>query len=191
MSMVYGGEVTTLRRRPTAKWWTVTTVALVVLVGICCAAVVWFVASDGDFGYLLLLAGALLALAALWFICAAFGLIRYRAWLPSAAAPVLVLVAIAVVYSGAAEQVGWRVSKAALEEAAAQCVPRSEPGRIGLYTIEWVDRPDTGCRFYTGGGFLDQVGFAYLPEGPPLERPGSETTYRQYDGSWYRFVVSW
>lgn len=188
--MVSGGEVGTLRR-PTAKWWTVTTVVLAVLVGICCAAVIWFVASDGDFGYLLLLIGALLGLAVLWSICAVFGLIRYRAWLPSAVVPVLVLVAIAVVYSGAAEQVGWRVSKAALEEAAAQCAHRSDPGRIGVYTIEWMDRSDAGCHFYTSGGFLDPVGFAYLPQGAPPERRGSETTYQQYDGSWYRFVVSW
>ncbi|MET8795117.1 hypothetical protein ABZV91_01435 [Nocardia sp. NPDC004568] len=168
-----------------------TTVVVAVLVEICCVAVIWFVASDGDVGYLLLLTGALLGLAVLWAICAVFGLIRYRAWLLSVVAPVLVLAAVAAVYSGAAEQVGWRVSKAALDEAAAQCVARSEPGRIGVYAIEWVDRTADGCHFYTGGGFLDPVGFAYLPEGPPPERRSSETIYRQYDGSWYRFVVSW
>ncbi|WP_157181715.1 hypothetical protein [Nocardia testacea] len=188
--MISGG-VTGTPRRPAAKWWSLTTVTLAVSVEICCAAVIWLAASDGDAGYLLLLTGALLGLAVLWAICAVFGLIKYRAWLLSAVVPVVVLVAIAVVYSGAAEQVGWRVSKAALEEAAAQCIPLSEPSRIGVYTIEWVDRTDTGCHFYTRGGFLDPVGFAYLPDGAPPERRSSETTYRQYDGSWYRFVVSW
>lgn len=191
-----GGAVT--GRRPAARWWTVTTVALAVVVAVCCAAVVWFVASDGGVVDLLLLTGVLLGLAVLWAICALFGAIRYRAYLLSALAPVMVAVTVVVVYSGAAEQVGWQVSKGSLAAVAAECARRSEPHRIGVYTIERVSREGAGpgragteCRFYTNGGFLDSVGFAYLPEGPPPDHPASETTYRQYDGSWYRFVVSW
>ena len=185
-------------RRPTAHWWIVTTIVLAVAVEFCCAAVVWSVASDGAFENLLLVAGSLLGLAVLWAICTLYGSIRYRTHLLSAVAPALVIATAVVVYSGAAERVGWQVSKGSLEAAAAECAARSEPQRIGVYTIERMERTgtETGgegteCRFYTGGGFLDPVGFAYLPVGPPPERPAGETTYRHYDGSWYRFVVSW
>ncbi|MGW5381711.1 hypothetical protein [Nocardia sp. NPDC003963] len=194
--MEYGGG--SVARRPTARWWTVTTVVLAVAVEICCAAMVWFVASDGDFGYLALTICALLALAVLWSIFALFGAIRYRAYLLSAVAPALVLVAFTAVYSDTAERVGWLVSKGSLEAAARECAPSSEPHRIGVYTIERIrpaeggaDRAGTECRFHTGGGFMNEVGFAYLPDGPPPDHSSSETTYRPYDGSWYRFVISW
>ncbi|GGL00501.1 hypothetical protein [Nocardia jinanensis] len=188
--MVYGGESGALRR-PTAKWWLITTVVLAGLVEFCCAALVWFVGSDSWVGYSLIAINVLLVLAVAWSICAVFGLIRYRAHLLSAVAPLLVAVTVAVVYTGAAEWSGWQLSKGSLAAAAAECAERSDSVRIGVYTIERVDRDGAECRFYTGGGLIDRVGFAYLPDGPPPEFRASETTYRQYDGSWYRFVVSW
>ncbi|WP_327151412.1 hypothetical protein [Nocardia sp. NBC_01329] len=186
--MAYGGESGALRR-PATKWWLITTVAVAALVEFCCAALVWFVASDGWAGYPLILTSVLLVSAVLWAICALFGLVRYRAHLLSAVAPLLVAVTVAVVYSGAAERSGWQLSKGSLEAAAVECAERSGPDRIGLYTVELIESDGRECRFYTDGGLIDRVGFAYLPDGPPPEHQSSGTTYRQYDGSWYRLVV--
>ncbi|MGW1737175.1 hypothetical protein ACWCPQ_00035 [Nocardia sp. NPDC001965] len=186
--MSNGGEAGVLRR-PVTKWWLVGTVVLAVLVEFCCAVMIWFVASDGWAGYPLIASGVLLVLGVLWSIWALFGLIRYRAHPLSAVAPLLAAVAVGLVYSGAAERSGWQLSKGALAAAAVDCADSSEPARIGLYLVERVHRYGAECRFYTDGGLIDQVGFAYLPEGPPPERRASETTYRRYDGSWYRFTV--
>lgn len=67
------------------------------------------------------------------------------------------------------------------------------PAWIGSYRI-------SGCRtvgsvtYFTerDGGFLDSVGFAYLPEGPEAAPPSSTSiTYGQLRGPWYWFVEAW
>jgi hypothetical protein len=42
------------------------------------------------------------------------------------------------------------------------------------------------------GGFLDAVGFVYLPEGLPADPPtDTSITYAQLRGPWYTFVEAW
>ena len=42
------------------------------------------------------------------------------------------------------------------------------------------------------GGFLDAVGFVYLPEGVPADpRTDASLTYAQLRGPWYTFVEVW
>ncbi|MFI5719286.1 hypothetical protein [Nocardia sp. NPDC051750] len=186
--MSYGGEPGA-RRVPVSRWWMLITSGVGALVALCCAGLVWVVGAESDFGYLLVLVCVLLGLGVVWLAFAAIGLIRYRTFLPSVVAPAAVVIAVALVWSGAAQRIAWQVSRGALERAAVACEPRSGSSRIGVYTIESVRRAGVGCHFYTTGGFLDRVGFAYLPEGAPPERPAAETTYRHHDGHWYRFTV--
>ena len=67
------------------------------------------------------------------------------------------------------------------------------PTRIGSYRI-------LSCRtigsdtYFTerDGGFLNSVGFVYLPEGAPTDPPtGTSITYGQLRGPWYTFVEAW
>lgn len=70
------------------------------------------------------------------------------------------------------------------------------PARIGEYNIRSAARVKSGAVFYDaeGCGFLDEAGFAYLPNGidPNLENGTFERPrYKSLGGPWYSFCASW
>lgn len=67
------------------------------------------------------------------------------------------------------------------------------PGWIGSYRIGSCRTVDSATYFTErDGGFLNSVGFAYLPEGPDgVPSSGPSTTYGQLQGPWYWFVEAW
>lgn len=163
--------------------------ALAVSAGLWSGALLWVAVTRYEvFGYLLLFYG-LIPLGVAWLIWAAIGLFGYHTWRQLPVAPALVLLAAILVATGAASATGWWLTRPALEDAAAQCLSTTDDRRIGVYTISRVESVTEGCLFTVPGmGFLDEVGFAYLPMGtPPLVRGGTE--YAHLDGPWYRFVT--
>ena len=83
-------------------------------------------------------------------------------------------------------------SRAGMEEAAARIMAESDadPGWIGLYPVERIDRYEHGFRFLIwGSGFLDPVGFAYVTDGdPPIV---GEDRYEPIGDGWYHWIESW
>jgi hypothetical protein len=67
------------------------------------------------------------------------------------------------------------------------------PRRIGSYRILSCRTLGSDTYFRArDGGFLDSVGFVYLPEGVPTDPPtGTSITYGQLRGPWYSFVEAW
>ena len=52
---------------------------------------------------------------------------------------------------------------------------------------------DSGCLFYTDGGFLDEVGIVYLPGGPTdaFRAQFESIELSHVSGDWYRFSAGW
>ena len=70
---------------------------------------------------------------------------------------------------------------------------RRARSRIGSYRIRSCRTIGSDTYFNArDGGFLDSVGFVYLPEGEP-DRSADDTsiTYAQLRGPWYSFVEAW
>lgn len=67
------------------------------------------------------------------------------------------------------------------------------PAWIGTYRISNCRTIGTDTYFTErDGGFLNSVGFAYLPDGPPADPPTvSSITYSQLRGSWYWYNEAW
>ena len=67
------------------------------------------------------------------------------------------------------------------------------PAWIGSYRITNCRTVGTGAYFTErDGGFLNSVGFAYLPDGPPSGSPmGGSITYSQLRGPWYCYIQAW
>ena len=67
------------------------------------------------------------------------------------------------------------------------------PDRIGSYRIRTCRTIGSDTYFTErDGGFLNSVGFVYLPEGVPTDPPTSTSiTYAQLRGPWYTFVEAW
>lgn len=66
------------------------------------------------------------------------------------------------------------------------------PRRIASYGIGPCVTEGSITRFYTGGGFLDAVGFAYAPDGVPASTGGEGSVdYELLTGPWYTFSQSW
>lgn len=67
------------------------------------------------------------------------------------------------------------------------------PRRIGSYRILSCRTIGSDTYFHArDGGFLDSVGFVYLPEGVPVDPPsGTSITYGQLRGPWYSYVEAW
>jgi F0F1-type ATP synthase assembly protein I len=110
------------------------------------------------------------------------------------AAPLLGVMAFAVVETDAAFQVRYAASKGAMNAVAREVAAgsRSPQGidRIGLWNVEKVERVRGGMRFLVEDtGFLDPVGFAYSPRGkPPVI---GEDFYEHFDGPWWIWQESW
>ena len=70
------------------------------------------------------------------------------------------------------------------------------PGRIGSFEVTSAYQVGERIILYDAGGsgFLDDAGFAYLPDGPDHEL-STETfenpTFRSLGGGWYAWIASW
>lgn len=67
------------------------------------------------------------------------------------------------------------------------------PRWIGSYRILSCRTIGSDTSFHArDGGFLDSVGFVYLPEGVPVDPPSDTSiTYVQLRGPWYSYVEAW
>ena len=69
------------------------------------------------------------------------------------------------------------------------------PSRLGWFTVTGWERFPAGVVFTDShGAFLDNAGFAYLPDGPSdsLENEGFEgPSYRSLGDGWYAWTASW
>jgi hypothetical protein len=66
------------------------------------------------------------------------------------------------------------------------------PERIGTYRVFSCVTDGTITLFYTDGGFLDSVGFAYAPEAVPAPTGGDvSVAYESMTRPWYTFSQSW
>jgi hypothetical protein len=66
------------------------------------------------------------------------------------------------------------------------------PERISTYRVSHCQTGSSITRFYTEGGFLDSVGFAYAPDGVPAPTGGDgSVSYEPMTGPWYTFRQSW
>ncbi|MEV2223943.1 hypothetical protein AB0E01_29255 [Nocardia vinacea] len=157
--------------------------------GLCCAFLLWIQGADGGLPYLLLAGIGLVCVGAIWFAAGIWGLIAYRTYLLTLLAPVLVLGAFALLLTGVMPKLSWWISRDAFTEVGTACAATSSDRWIGVYHIRHIGKYDGGCLFYTDGGLLDSVGFAYMPDGvPAAAHPGyARIEYTPFEGAWYRF----
>jgi hypothetical protein len=110
-------------------------------------------------------------------------------------------VVLAVVLSlGLPLRARWTMSEDAFNRAVAEIQQHPEraqsfSGRIGYYDITIVRVVERGVLFYDSkGAFIDDAGFAFLPDGPypELENGGFERpAFRHLGGPWYSWIASW
>ena len=109
-------------------------------------------------------------------------------------APLLGVLAFAVVETDTAFHVRYAASKGAMNTVAREVAAGSRSPeqihRIGLWNVEKVERVRGGMRFLVEGtGFLDPVGFAYSPHGRPPSI--GEDFYEHFEGPWWFWTESW
>jgi hypothetical protein len=65
--------------------------------------------------------------------------------------------------------------------------------RIGLYQIRRVSRVGDALTFYEqSGAFINEAGFAYLPDGPePVNGAFESPVFGHFGGSWYTWTAGW
>lgn len=172
-------------------WWMVWALTTASVAVLCCGLAIWRQVVDGDATYTLV-AGVGLVLAGLsWLFCTLSGMfLRRRGNLLSLVAPAMVLVAWALLWSGAPERLGWWLSEGSMTSAAAECVPTNDQARYGVYTITRVDRYSGGCLFHNRSSLIGTAGFGHFEHPPPAPSPGDSVAYRftHFDGDWYRFI---
>ncbi|WP_194852845.1 hypothetical protein [Nocardia sp. SYP-A9097] len=163
-----------------------------VLVAACCLWVLWEYASRGDQLSALLLGGwALVITGGIWVAVAVAGVNAYGAWRISVVAPLLFVLSVALLYTGAPQRVGWLLSRSALDRAAATCTDVDGLRRVGLYRIDHVRTIDQGCTFSLAESGFGIDGFAYIPSGEPPRLPPNASAgdrYRHVEGAWYSYA---
>jgi hypothetical protein len=128
------------------------------------------------------------------------------AWWRVAVAPAVGVVVLVLLTFNVPLDVRWAMSEDAFNEAV-EDINQDRPDRdpsdsigapttIGSYNVRYARRvEDGGVLFFDAdGGLIDEVGFAYLPNGPYpelengiFERPHFESL----GGGWYTFSASW
>ena len=106
--------------------------------------------------------------------------------------PVLLGLVIGVGLTDLPLRARFAVARPAFEEAVAA---RGEAGsdapcpeRVGTFRIFWCSTDGSITHFYTSGGFLDAVGFAYAPDGVPADSYlEGAMSYDLLRTSWYTF----
>ena len=123
------------------------------------------------------------------------------------AAPVAGALTLALAGLDAPLRARWALSRGAFEHVVETGPPSSPdagrdgwqgieaPDRIGLYRITSASRFGEAVLFWEAhGAFVDDAGFAYLPDGPDpaLESGWFESPqFRHLGGPWYAWTASW
>jgi hypothetical protein len=169
-------------------------VAFAVLVG------VW-VSSIQDFGGALLTALIWGLLAVAWGLRLLGALVTSRAhltvaeWARWLGVPLVLSVVFAWVQSGGPFELRLALSRAAMDQAAAEIIAGASTNRgwIGLWPVEDLERLPGGIRFIVSGcGFIDRCGFAYSTSGSiaDLADPAGENRYEHLEGNWFMWIES-
>ncbi|MEU7764975.1 hypothetical protein AB0B25_07610 [Nocardia sp. NPDC049190] len=165
---------------------------LIALVAVCCLALFWQLAAAGTFPTIVVLWLVLGVLSAIAWLFGLLGLLRYRAVFHSLASPALIAVLLASVWFDIPETTGWWLSRAILEDQAADCVNPGHRTRLGVYVITYITSRDGGCLFYTQAGESNTGGFAYFSDAAAPPHLGAPPThgieYQTFAGQWYRFT---
>ncbi|WP_067716872.1 hypothetical protein [Nocardia yamanashiensis] len=176
-----------MENRLSHRGWANATRVIALATAILCLTLLWLEMSGESTGSTLLTRFLLGLTALAWFGTAAAGLLRYRAWALSLLAPLVVVATFVVARSGAPAELGWTLSKSALEQAAITCAPTTGT-RIGVFHVSTIANREGGCLLYTTGGFMTYSGFAYFPDAAPA--PGGDLYYEPFEGPWYHFEES-
>lgn len=180
-----------------------TGLASVVLVGCWLAAVVIGWAGSYPGGHYAVALGAVVLIgltAVAWLTVAVTEVAARRLALPVALAVLAVLVVGGAGFAARIELpllARFALSRPAFDQVIAdrgEAGPGAScPRRIGSYRILSCRTLGSDTYFRArDGGFLDSVGFVYLPEGVPVDPPsGTSITYAQLRGPWYSFVEAW
>jgi hypothetical protein len=180
-----------------------TGLAITVLVGSWLSAALILLAASYPSGSLLVALvgfGVLLLTGAAWLVLVITDVAVSRFLLAATAAAVMVIVVGGSAVAARIElplMARFALDRSAFEDVVAargEVGPDAPcPSRIGTYRIS-ACRTIGSDTYFTerDGGFLDSVGFVYLPEGPPADPPTSTSiTYSQLRGPWYWFVEAW
>ncbi len=161
--------------------------------------------SRSSFVQLMLAVPIWLAIAVAWLVrfLVALGNTRGRMrpahWARWLAIPLAMGVVFAVTRTDALVRARFDLSRAALDDVAGEIEAGGslERGWVGLYDVGTAERTANGFWFVVDDSGLGRWGFAYSPDGEPME---SEDTYsplwtgawfEHFDGPWWTFEQSW
>jgi len=122
-------------------------------------------------------------------------------WWPFGVAPIGGALVLGLMALGAPLSARWSTSEPAFDARADQLAAKAakidagsrqsliRDDRVALYTVSdaWVDADGAVHFLIRGSGFIDSVGVALLPEGPPAD--DGTRDYQRFDGDWYTFVA--
>jgi hypothetical protein len=114
-----------------------------------------------------------------------FGMLEWVRWL---VVPPVFAAAYLVASTTIPFDVRLSLSRAGMDQAAAEIMAGGSTDRdsIGLYAVSHVERIRNGVRFLvSGGGFIDQWGYAYSRGAGPTEDDGGLSSYQHLDGDWW------
>lgn len=182
--------------RPVPRWWRIWQgPTLGILTGAACVTILWAsVTPVITLIYSILAFWALVIIGVAWLAFTVIGWFLYRTARRSLIAPALVVATAVLVVFSVPFRVGFAVSENRLADAAATCSPSAGHSRIGVYSVRRVAViGESGCQFYTSGGFLDDVGVVYLPDGPSdaIRARFESIDFSHISGDWYRFSAGW
>jgi hypothetical protein len=116
-------------------------------------------------------------------------------------APAGAVVLALLLYGNAPLRIRWQSSRSAFQRAVpeVQAHPSDwsgwHPRRVGMYTVTTVQVVGDDVIFYEKtGAFLDDAGFAYLPNGPSKALANGSFENPQWfalGGHWYAWTASW
>lgn len=152
----------------------------------------------GDFELWAASGGVLVFAVIAWAIAVVWAVVRGQAsvlrrpltW----AAPVALLIAVAMEITSAPMQIRYTTNKsemnAAVKAVAADPSSAAKIDRIGNLRVEEVQRIPGGMRFLVkDSGWLDPAGFAYSADGEP--RSYGEDLYEPLSDGWWVWTASW
>jgi hypothetical protein len=107
-------------------------------------------------------------------------------------APVVGVVAIALIGANLPLHARFEASRSAFEDLPRRDLPSSDSFEAGLYEGHSFERTDFGYRFVVSVDVVSEWGFAYSPRGrpagPEIGSPGmgsGQSAYRQISTDWY------
>lgn len=177
-------------------------IAVVISSWLAAVAILWAGSYPSGAFLVGLIAGGLVAItAALGLIHIIAGLIGRRVWAVVVATGMAVLLIGGAAFASRIELpllarfalVRPAFDRVVAERAAAPLGDEPCPSWIGTYRIGSCRTIGSAMYFRErDGGFLDAVGFAYLPDGPPDDPPTEHSIiYGQLRGPWYWYNETW